>query len=1124
MAGGDHPCQITISDSETDDTSCYNPIGTPMPTRQSLGAGQAESLKTNSFGQDTDGTGLSRWPSGTAKSLHDGADSSLARIRSPGHQTPKKVEVTVANLTESLRDFEREIGVNHAKLAVRLIHDAWKRDSPEPRFISKKDWFAGMKLEPVGSSSKPSESIRIKTKQVGQGKTGKQEKRERYLVMCIKTNQEATPRYDFHHVEIKKNILSPNTMLTYVPHLRDLADNEENIYRRWLENLEAMDKTSGFATLSRHEKVVKTIQKERATVLLDYLDVWLARLGIENCTKAALIRYVASQGDSAAPQQKSIMNSHNDNFGSPRTTKTLRIFVEAYDDVFNDDDWGDQAVPLRDVLMLDKSADSIVDSKKYMRDTPTQSKSAEDAQSVETFLETYSLLGCLVCSGNSCEHGEYGVDNERKRYSVELLGGFSTVIRERLVQRLKNTNAGIASPRKAPMSCGEECYLRGRPSSRSRPWNETEVMVLRSFHLCFYGTSVPVQCSTAVATGRPCWEVQRQMDKLDLLPPDIPTPVRVEVKSLPWYDRHRKMLIGDWQEHTKTHEHSRRTHLDPCYHDGPCDRNCPCVQNHVMCERFCRCTVENCANKFTGCACHSLGRTCMAKQKDRPCICILLNRECDPGLCGTCGATERAMPKNVDNDALYTTGCQNCALQRGKSKAVVIGKSKVAGYGLYATEDIAQDEFVIEYVGELISQDEGVRREARRGDVFDESSNSSYLFTLLDQEGIWVDAAVYGNLSRYINHQDTNCNVMPRIIYVNGEYRIKFTSIRDIKAGEELFFHYGENFPNLTKKLLEEGEKEEKRPRKAGGQATASENGEKGKKRSGTKAGSRKSSRKPRPKPKKSSSIPESGKVNGSVNNKDPANDHVDRKRKHHAVDSDSSEYLAGSPEGQSGPGGGALFPAKSHSASAEKPKRMRLANGTFVSLAYERDVVNQGGGGIKSEDASKRTTGKNPPEKQSSATRAGTNTDSTTPRVSRPRRHNASSLAASEANSSVHENSSQYTHTEARLELNEDPTGDRSPHRRRTRYSSHRGVASSPISMADDSASHGPMDAELSDSDLLHINKRRSRRSGAGDEEYTGGSWTDSDGNRHYGDFSDDDPSPVDRRRSRRRPARYDD
>jgi hypothetical protein len=142
-------------------------------------------------------------------------------------------------------------------------------------------------------------------------------------------------------------------------------------------------------------------------------------------------------------------------------------------------------------------------------------------------------------------------------------------------------------------------------------------------------------------------------------------------------------------------------------------------------------------------------------------------------------------------------------------KSLLLGQSQLdgVGYGLFTAESIAQDEFIIEYVGELITHDEGVRREARRGDVFDEESNVSYVFTLLENEGIWVDAAIYGNLSRYINHASEHdkrgCNITPRILYVNGEFRIKFTAMRDIEAGEELFFNYGENFPNLTKKLLD---------------------------------------------------------------------------------------------------------------------------------------------------------------------------------------------------------------------------------------------------------------------------------------------------------------------------------
>jgi hypothetical protein len=72
--------------------------------------------------------------------------------------------MTLAKLEASLRDFSREIGVSHAKLTARLIHDGWKRHAPEPQFVSKKEHFAGIRLDPVDPASKMTDAIRIKTK------------------------------------------------------------------------------------------------------------------------------------------------------------------------------------------------------------------------------------------------------------------------------------------------------------------------------------------------------------------------------------------------------------------------------------------------------------------------------------------------------------------------------------------------------------------------------------------------------------------------------------------------------------------------------------------------------------------------------------------------------------------------------------------------------------------------------------------------------------------------------------------------------------------------------------------------------------------------------------------------
>lgn len=642
--------------------------------------------------------------------------------------------------------------------------------------------------------------------QIGPGRTGKQEKREHYKITSIKTDKEAVPNYDFHYVEISKNILSPNTMLGFVPHLRDLADHEESKYRLWLKELESMDKISGFQTSSRQDKVRKTCQKERATTLLLHLPSWLKKLSIDGCTKEKLIQHMASQTDAVTPQQKSsILQSYGEGSDS-HVSKTVSLFTEAFDKVFDDDDaWEEGAVTLRDVLLLDESVDSVADSKKNLKDTPSQVRHVEEDTSVESILETHALLGCVVCCSHSCEHGEYGLDNERQRFSVEA-AGLTSLIRKKAI-------AGGATQKPAQTPCSEECYLNKPPSTHvtqvNSNWSGKETALLRTAVALLCDTSMPVQCLTATFIKRPCWEVHRHMETLNLHLPKAPPKSPRRPKPVAWYDRHKKLLIGDWQEQTMTHEHQMKEHFDPCNHDGPCTRdNCGCARNGLMCERFCQCTAETCAIKFTGCACHSLGQSCLPRQKgekgERPCICVQLNRECDPNLCYSCGAIERADPRNASNDWLYTHGCQNCALQRGKFKSLLPGKSTIdgCGYGLFTAEDIRQDDFVIEYVGELISQDEGVRREARRGDIFDEQQQSSYLFTLLEQEGTWVDAAIYGNLSRYINHQDDG-NIMPQILYVGGEYRIKFTAQRDIKTGEELFFNYGKEFPNLTKQLLD---------------------------------------------------------------------------------------------------------------------------------------------------------------------------------------------------------------------------------------------------------------------------------------------------------------------------------
>lgn len=137
--------------------------------------------------------------------------------------------------------------------------------------------------------------------------------------------------------------------------------------------------------------------------------------------------------------------------------------------------------------------------------------------------------------------------------------------------------------------------------------------------------------------------------------------------------------------------------------------------------------------------------------------------------------------------------CKNRVVQRGRTIPVVIFKtSNGCGWGVKTQKNIKKGEFVVEYVGEVITSEEA----DRRGKIYDKIG-LTYLFDLdfNDKKNFpyTVDAALFGNISHFINHS-CNPNLAVYAIWVDcldpNLPRLGLFAIRDIAENEELTFDY----------------------------------------------------------------------------------------------------------------------------------------------------------------------------------------------------------------------------------------------------------------------------------------------------------------------------------------------
>ncbi|TMW63330.1 hypothetical protein Poli38472_002271 [Pythium oligandrum] len=142
--------------------------------------------------------------------------------------------------------------------------------------------------------------------------------------------------------------------------------------------------------------------------------------------------------------------------------------------------------------------------------------------------------------------------------------------------------------------------------------------------------------------------------------------------------------------------------------------------------------------------------------------------------------------KNKESNCPLGEQCGNRALHQRMYPKFERFHSPDKGWGLKILEPVKAGQLVIEYVGEVINEEEKNRRLSEHARLNPEDKNM-YIMEL--SNGVYIDARHKGSVSRFINHScDPNCHLLKW--NVRGVNRIAITALTDIEAGVELSYDY----------------------------------------------------------------------------------------------------------------------------------------------------------------------------------------------------------------------------------------------------------------------------------------------------------------------------------------------
>lgn len=81
-----------------------------------------------------------------------------------------------------------------------------------------------------------------------------------------------------------------------------------------------------------------------------------------------------------------------------------------------------------------------------------------------------------------------------------------------------------------------------------------------------------------------------------------------------------------------------------------------------------------------------------------------------------------------------------------RKRQVQVFDSQISGKGVKTVKGIAKEQYIMDYLGEVISKPEQVRRERKIG------RREPVYFFKLNEDNIFLDAYYFGNEARFLNH------------------------------------------------------------------------------------------------------------------------------------------------------------------------------------------------------------------------------------------------------------------------------------------------------------------------------------------------------------------------------------